>query len=374
MTTPENNLTTRSPNLRLLKFLYILTISIILSVIAIELFFVINRRMSVRLIDEYKIGKNNVYSARLVTEAFSDSLWEVKWDKYKANAVLEKTVGDNKYIVKTNSHGFRSREFITEKPKGVYRIICIGGSTTVQGNTNDATYPAILEKILKNKYPGLEIEVLNFGIGRTESGYWGDRLDELFKYQPDMIIQYNAVNDICWRYFPMQNNNCTNRFSHLLRRFMNHSFLLQKILPLNESFFDNCVGQTFENFRTIASEAESRGVRYIVGSFAAPDYDRATDIFRQYLDYNIQSSWGDGINLKYYLPYQKLLGRYNRLLASYTAKHNLRMVPVDRSLTDPDLFIDICHMTPDGIETLAGIFAEGISDVLEKISSRDWNR
>jgi hypothetical protein len=45
-----------------------------------------------------------------------------------------------------NSFGFRSPEIEVPKPEGKFRIVCVGGSTTNAGRTNDTTYPALLEK------------------------------------------------------------------------------------------------------------------------------------------------------------------------------------------------------------------------------------
>src|SRR5581483_8198980 len=52
--------------------------------------------------------------------------------------------------VKVNALGFRGNEFEREKPPGTIRIACLGASTTFCGevSSNDATWPAQLEKIL----------------------------------------------------------------------------------------------------------------------------------------------------------------------------------------------------------------------------------
>ncbi len=292
------------------------------------------------------------------------SLWEIRCQKYKANALLDQTIGKERYIVKTNSYGFRTKEFEMQKPNGVYRIICIGGSTTVQGQTNDGTYPAILERMLKKRYPNLHIEVLNFGISATQSDYWLHRLDDLFRFQPDLIIQYNAVNDISWRYLAWHNNTCVNKLKYLWRRGLNLSFLLQRLFPLDTSFFDDCFMITLENYGKMSEEAKLRGTEYIVGSFAAPDYKLVSKAFEEFLDYNVQYVWGRALNLKYYLPYYKILSRYNRLFRSYVKENNLSAVFVDKSISNPDLFVDICHMTPEGIEKLAHAFYNRVIKII----------
>jgi hypothetical protein len=53
------------------------------------------------------------------------------------------------------SEGYRMREIALPKPAGLVRVVCIGGSTTVAGRTNDETYPALPERKLQARFPGL---------------------------------------------------------------------------------------------------------------------------------------------------------------------------------------------------------------------------
>lgn len=355
-----------SNKLSIFKTIYLILVGIFITGLLCELYFVFERRWSGQRVVKYVKDNVSIYSARVLAEANVSPLWEIPGKKYKADVVLDKTIGKQRYIIKINRYGFRTKEFQMQKPAGIYRIICIGASTTVQGNTNDDTYPAILEKKLNKRYPGLEIEVLNFGISAILSDYWLHDLEGLFKFQPDLIIQYDVVNDICWRYLSWRNNTCTNKVRYLLRRGLNLSFLLQKLFPLDVSMFDKCFIQTLHNFKKISSEAESRGVEYLVGSFAAPDYKLASEDFREYLNYIVQNIWGRAFELKYYASYYNLLSRYNSLYYRYVEQNNLHGVFVDKSISNPNLFVDICHMTPEGIEKLADTFYEGVLKIIDK--------
>jgi lysophospholipase L1-like esterase len=102
---------------------------------------------------------------------------------------------------KINSQGFRGREFTREKPPGVFRIICLGGSTTFDIGAIGANkpWPEVLEAELRNRLGSTKIEVLNFGIGGATS------LDSLIdlqmralNYQPDMVIVYQGHNDLVY--------------------------------------------------------------------------------------------------------------------------------------------------------------------------------
>ncbi len=220
------------------KIVYLLFVAIISIVLICELYLVIDRRLSNQQVKESRIAEENIFTQRPKKEddpEIMETLWEIPWEKYRANAEIDGIIGRKRLVAKINSHGYRTKEFEIEKPKGVYRIICIGASTTYQGRTNESTYPAILEDKLKKRYPNKNIEVLNFGISGTRSDFWISRLDELFNFQPDMIIQYNAVNDITGPYLSRIDNTCTGRIKLFYMKALNISFLYQKIFPLDPS-------------------------------------------------------------------------------------------------------------------------------------------
>lgn len=358
---------TMSPEHRKFSYiyaLYFLFIGMLLTGLIFELYFIINNRRLLPEMEEHKKETVRIYPDKPDMDV-SETLWDIPWERYRPNSQFKGKVGEKPFTVNINSHGFRTKEFKAEKPSDVFRIICIGGSTTFQGNTNEMTYPAILERKLQKRYPDVNIEVLNFGISGTKSGFWIDKLDDLFKYQPDLIIQYNAVNDISWNYL-YGKHSCVDKTVHFLRKTLNYSFLIQKIFPLEPSFLDDCFMTTLNNFSTIRSQANARGIQYIVGSFAAPRYNKASDIFKHYLDYVVTRNWGSGLNLKYYTYYYNLINRYNAAFQSYVIQNDFNTAPLYESISNPALFTDVAHMKPKGIEMMANIIAESVYKVLDK--------
>lgn len=103
-----------------------------------------------------------------------------------------------------NSQGFRGIERPIAKGKGVYRIACLGGSTTYTQRVKEAeTYPAQLETYLRGKLPNREIEVLNAGVkGYTSAESLLGLLFTVLDYSPDAIVLYHAVNDAYPRGYP----------------------------------------------------------------------------------------------------------------------------------------------------------------------------
>jgi len=86
---------------------------------------------------------------------------------------------------------------LTKEP-GTYRIVCMGGSTT-QGYRVEPqeSYPAVLQTLLDERFEPGAFEVINAG------SCWHTTQHTLFKYlsnicdyQPDMIIEMHAWNDL----------------------------------------------------------------------------------------------------------------------------------------------------------------------------------
>ncbi|HTE06258.1 MAG TPA: SGNH/GDSL hydrolase family protein, partial [Planctomycetota bacterium] len=112
--------------------------------------------------------------------------------------------GGGKYKYHINALGMRGREITREKPPGVYRIACLGSSTTYgTGATSDEfTYPARLEMLL-NKISaaggtddGRIYEVLNCGVSGWNTADSLVNLElRILDLQPDAVLAYDAAND-----------------------------------------------------------------------------------------------------------------------------------------------------------------------------------
>ena len=107
--------------------------------------------------------RSNLFAAR-AEHAYEGSLWKKRWHSYWPNARFSRRVGDLYYEVRINRWGFRTQDFEKRKPQLVFRVVCIGASTTVQGPTNETTYPALLQEMLleiaENVRSNIEAEVV----------------------------------------------------------------------------------------------------------------------------------------------------------------------------------------------------------------------
>jgi len=102
--------------------------------------------------------------------------------------------------VRINSLGFRGRECQIEKPSGVYRILCLGDSSTFGFSVPvGCAYPSLLESRLNasDAYGDKRFEVTNAGV----HGYTSFQCLRLYEHrgaqlQPDLVVLYVGPNDI----------------------------------------------------------------------------------------------------------------------------------------------------------------------------------
>ncbi len=100
---------------------------------------------------------------------------------------------------KTNNNlGFRGPDTTVEKPAGVYRIVCLGGSTTFSDQVqDDETYPVHLQRMLRELRPGLNVEVINAGVpSYTTAESLANLAFRVLELQPDMVVIYHGANDV----------------------------------------------------------------------------------------------------------------------------------------------------------------------------------
>ena len=98
-----------------------------------------------------------------------------------------------------NSLGYRNDDFSLEKPRGVYRIVALGGSSTydVSIEDNKKIFTAQLEKLLTEQYGYQNVEVINAGVPGYNS--WEILINLEFRVldlNPDLVIIYEGTNDV----------------------------------------------------------------------------------------------------------------------------------------------------------------------------------
>lgn len=284
----------------------------------------------------------------------STGLWLVPQESYKPGSSVVFEVEGVLHEVRINSRGFRAREFSVPKPEGLFRIVCIGASTTFQGLTNDATYPAVLEARLRAEFPDRALEVLDLGVSGTLSDYWIDRFDRLMEIEPDFVVQYNGVNDL------IREHAGAWAAGHPWRARLRRSSLLWNAwVPFPARQWEPFLERTRDRFAALDGLLAERGVDHVVGTVAAPDPGTPSAGKRAYLD-RVAREWSGGA-LGDYGQYAALVTLHNEGVLQWAEAHGVPCARPDRAVRQPSLYIDVCHMQPVGIERLAGAFFDTVA-------------
>ena len=100
-----------------------------------------------------------------------------------------------------NQLGYRGPEIDIPKPKGRFRIVALGGSTTYStGTSAEESYPALLQSILRDDYGYSNVEVINAGVsGYTSWEALASFAFRILELEPDLLIYYGGVNDLVVR-------------------------------------------------------------------------------------------------------------------------------------------------------------------------------
>lgn len=287
--------------------------------------------------------------------AFDQTLWETPWFRYKSNATLETEWQGHACRIATNSHGFRDDEVALPKPPGLYRIVCIGGSTTVEGWTNETTYPALVEGRLVDALGPGSVEVVNCGVSFFTTSRELQRLPDFLELQPDLILEYGCVNDLTSLVpramrdaSPLQNLLARSQF--LIRA------LGPLLLPSDAAVEARLRRNTLGNLRTLAERAAEAGAEVAFVSFAAVRPGKLSGEERAYVDYTTRIDFeGNRIGLG---GYRRWVDLYNRLLVDFCRENQYLYIPLAEEMPgEMAWFSDFCHMTDAGIARKAEIIA-----------------
>lgn len=127
-----------------------------------------------------------------------------------------------------NALGFRGEDVDAVKGDGVYRIFCLGGSTTYTTGVDDYrdSYPARLERVLREEYGHTAVQVINAGAAGYSS--WESLLNlqlRVLPLQPDLVVVCDGINDVPPRLVPHEDyrrDNSGYQKWFALREFASH--------------------------------------------------------------------------------------------------------------------------------------------------------
>ncbi len=98
-----------------------------------------------------------------------------------------------------NTLGWRGPKTSQLKPEGVFRILVLGGSTTYTEAVieNDKTFPAQLQRLLREQHGQSNTEVINGGVPGYNS--WESLVNLCFRgiaMEPDLVMVHHGANDV----------------------------------------------------------------------------------------------------------------------------------------------------------------------------------
>ena len=108
--------------------------------------------------------------------------------------------GGTKVVVRSGFHPLMNpelRPFPLVRPRGGLRVFVLGGSAAAGWpyHVGDTNISALLERKLRMLYPGRPIEVINAAAGTYASHRVKLILEEILRYNPDVIFLYNGNNE-----------------------------------------------------------------------------------------------------------------------------------------------------------------------------------
>ncbi|MBI1321080.1 MAG: hypothetical protein GC168_19320 [Candidatus Hydrogenedens sp.] len=280
-----------------------------------------------------------------------NSMWRDLWKRFRENMY-----GNNFYDrwpnseFWTNSHGYRDDEVVVPKPEGAFRILCVGGSTTVEGPRNDLTYPNMLERILKEALPGREIEVVNCGVYTMDTGRELEQFPRYLELEPDLIVVYNFINDLA-AVLPGRMASDGSWRKQLRQSVFVLRYLPALTAPAGDdldALFDETV---LGNLQAMVRQGRDAGVQVALCSFAYPTVVRESRVAADFMLAHSQRLWGWSIDTRLYA---EIADRFNARLQAWCDAEVVPFAPVaDRVTGGLEAFTDICHMHLGAMEAKA---------------------
>jgi len=264
------------------------------------------------------------------------------------------------------------------KPKGLYRILCLGGSTT-EGEGGNLSYPQQLESMLREKYPN-NIEVINAGkFFYTTQHSIIQYLFYLNDLNPDLIIMFEAINDIFPSFltppfatppFRKDYGHYYGALAYIRFPISFEQFLLSYFYAdlrrgnLKPTYFSNLKSlQSFQrNLETIIEIAQCRGIKLILSNQthcfsikndSDPKFLRLDqDILVDKEHYADEKSWYDAMEL------------FNKTTKDTANKFSIPFVNQTQAFKGKrELFTDPVHMTTEGNKLKAQLFFNKIVEL-----------
>lgn len=267
------------------------------------------------------------------------------------------------------------RDVVIPKPLGLFRVACVGASTTgnyIEQEGVPYSYPMELEKILARKLPSA-VEVNNCGQGAYTSADILTRFAlSVLDIEPDVVVLCHAYNDIrCYLTpdFDSDYSHCRRNLGDTYWKYKISGsipnvpsalfdFLISCWLPSNirYSLIDSVSkGQIDLNCDPLAGlKAYERNMESIIALCLARGIKIVLNTYCHYLYDGIKDN-------DTYIMYDRIVKLENNIVRKLAEKHALPLVDNEMDFPLEDrYFVDNVHYSPEGMTLLADRIAPKI--------------
>jgi lysophospholipase L1-like esterase len=287
-----------------------------------------------------------------------------------------------------NRHGYRGRDFSSDKPEGIVRIIVYGGSSVFDPSSDEGEdWPHGIETLLKERGFG-NVEVINAGIsGHASFDSVGRLFAEGHLFDPDYVLLYNAWNDMEYfqwkepllrKYSPYEeeNNPFTQYQSWLDRLLCEYS---QLYLMLREKYYKLKLRPSLEGKipeGEYSSKIDERGLnQYALNVRTFVDLARNIGAVPILVTQARLVTPDNTAEQKRRIKYERHLLTHEAVCEAYESmdgilkqvarEKNVPLVDASKELTGKDeLFKDHVHLRRKGSKDLAEVIADNMERLL----------
>ena len=266
-----------------------------------------------------------------------------------------------------------NRDIVVPKPKDLFRITCIGASTTqnyISFNNKNYSYPMELENILKKKLKK-NLEVNNCGQGGYTSADILIRfLLQIVDTEPDALIIYHGHADVKSYLTP----NFESDYSHsrqnlsenywklnlgskipktplnFLNYLTSHWFPYNTRLSLNELVHKKSINEKTNYFPGLKSY--ERNLQHIIDVCKSNKIEVILSTYCHFLYDEVK-------NVSIHKLYGEIIAEENKIMKKLSVKNSLKLID-NASLIPKEkkYFVDTVHFTHEGMSMLASNISE----------------
>ena len=302
-----------------------------------------------------------------------------------------------------NSHALRGEEFPEKKPPGEIRILCLGGSTTAGEDVGEAdTYPAQLQAMLRARYQGLDIRVINAGVPSYDVPHsLRDYELRLYRFEPDIVTIYHGINDLFIYYSAgapeirpvhnysgrrlepwVQEADPGDEGWFLRRLVVSRSYLLRLVVSAYHQLAPRAgmtapdaggIATFAANYRALVRQIRATGATPVAMTFAIAYPGTFDDADAK----KIRQSFGTWVTNGYIRPElgKQVIDAENQAVVALAREEGVSVCDIASAVPpDREHFIDVCHLRAAGNRRIAETLAQTLAPFLEARGSRARSR